>query len=161
MHSWLVCLNCLLFFELLVIKSICASSYYHLWSLQKLKHYKSFLRVIFHYFSVLTDEHTWKEEGLFKSFIAYASFTMFDFPFEAYCALRFFISRKGNLNYFLKRYTLVHNIVCVTCNMVWQFSYLAQLWSMSMLGSSLPLYIMLIVAWVQEEYVVMKHLLNL
>ena len=147
MHPWLVCLNC--------------SYYYQLWSLQKLKHYISFLCVIIHYFSVLTDEHTWKEEGLFKSFIAYASFTMFDFPFEAYCALRFFISRKGNLNYFLKRYTLVHNIVCVTCNMVWQFSYLAQLWSMSILGSSLPLYIMLIVAWVQEEYVVMKHLLNL
>ena len=109
-------------------------------------------------FSVLTDDHAWKEEGLFKSFIAYASFETLAFPFEGFLAIRFFIDRYGILSYILKRYAMVHNLVCFSFNMVWQCRYLVELWSMAILGPKLPLYFLLIMAYVQEEVVIVKHL---
>ena len=113
-------------------------------------------------YSVLTDEHKWREEGFFKSFIAYASFTMFDFPYELYLAARFFFRRRGIINHLLSKYCLLHNIVCVSCNMVWQITYLRHLLSLGLLhGSHLLFYILLIAGWIQEEYIVMMHLLNI
>ena len=62
----------------------------------------------------------------------------------------------------LKRYALLHNIFCVSANMIWQLSYLAKLYSLGILSISISLfYIVLIVGWVQEERVVMLHLWNL
>ena len=109
----------------------------------------------------MCDDQKWKEEGIFKSFIAYASFTMLDFPFELYGVIRFFIRRTGRMNVWLKRYTLLHNIVCVSCNMLWQIQYLAHLVHLGLAWSHLPLYTILIIGWIQEEYVVMSYLLNL
>lgn len=113
-----------------------------------------------HVLSVLTDDHAWKEEGLFKSFIAYASFQTLAFPFESFLAFRFFIDRYGILSYILKRYALLHNLACFSCNMVWQCRYLVELWSMKLLGSYLVLYFLLIMVYVQEEIVSMKFLWN-
>ena len=38
--------------------------------------------------SVLSDGDKWKEEGIFKNFIAHASFTVLAFPVELYLAAR-------------------------------------------------------------------------
>ena len=86
---------------------------------------------------------------------------MLDFPFELYGAIRFFISRKGTMAMVLKRYTLVHNIMCVSCNMLWQIRYLVHLVHLGMAWSHLPIYTILIIGWIQEEYVVMSYLINL
>ena len=113
-------------------------------------------------FSVLTDGNAWKEEGVFKSFIAYASFTMFDFPIEFFLAVRFFIKRNGLANALLSRYILLHNIVCVSCNMLWQFSYLIYLLNTNLIqGSHLLFYLVLILGYLQEEYVLMSYLMKL
>ena len=113
----------------------------------------------FPYFSILTEDY--RQEGIFKSFIAYASFTTLDFPYELFLAVRFFISRDGAVSSLLKRYALLHNICCVSANMIWQLSYLAKLLSLGILSSHIVFYILLIVGWVQEERVVMLHLWNL
>ena len=102
----------------------------------------------------------WQRSYL-HSFIAYASFTMIDFLFKLYGAVRFFISRKGLTSMMMKRYTLMHNIVCVSCNMLWQTRYMAHLVSLGLAWSHLPLYTILIIGWIQEEYVVMNYLLNI
>lgn len=114
------------------------------------------------HFRILTDDKAWKEEGVFKSFIAYASFTMFDFPIEFFLAVRFFIKRRGLFNNFLSRYILLHNVICVSCNMLWQFSYLLYLLNNGLIqGSHLIFYLVLIFGYIQEEYVLMSYLLRL
>ena len=75
--------------------------------------------------------------------------------------MRFFISREGVVSTLLKRYALLHNIFCVSANMIWQLSYLAKLYSLGILSRHILFYIVLIVGWVQEERVVMLHLWNL
>ena len=111
-------------------------------------------------FSILTDESRWNEEGLFKNFIAHAAFTMFAFPVEFYLAFRFFISRTGTLNSILKRLIVVHNIICVSLNFLWQAGYCIQLFYLGHLGANLYLFMLLFVAWSWEEYVVMIYLLG-
>ena len=113
----------------------------------------------FYVLSVITDDY--RQEGIFKSFIAYASFTTLDFPYELFLAVRFFISRDGVVSTLLKRYALLHNIFCVTSNMVWQLCYLVKLYSLGILYRNIIFYLILIVGWVQEERVVMLHLWNL
>ena len=113
----------------------------------------------FLYFSILTEDY--RQEGIFKSFIAYASFTTLDFPYELFLAVRFFISRDGVVSTVLKRYALLHNIACVSANMIWQLSYLTKLYSLGILSRHIVFYIILIVGWVQEERIVMLHLWNL
>ena len=108
----------------------------------------------------MTDESRWNEEGFFKNFIAHAAFTMFAFPVEFYLAFRFFISRKGTLDSILKRLIVVHNIICVSLNFVWQAGYCMQLHYLGHLGANLYLFMALFVAWTWEEYVVMIYLLR-
>ena len=43
---------------------------------------------IYSLYSVLSDADKWKEEGIFKNFIAHASFTVLAFPVELYLAAR-------------------------------------------------------------------------
>ena len=43
---------------------------------------------IYSLYSVLSDGDKWKEEGIFKNFIAHASFTVLAFPVELYLAAR-------------------------------------------------------------------------
>ena len=109
--------------------------------------------------SVIADDY--KQEGIFKSFIAYGSFTTLDFPYELFLAVRFFIERRGSLSYVLKSYTILHNVICVSCNMVWQLTYLVKLYSLGAISWNLIFYLTLILGWIQEERVVMLHLLNL
>ena len=111
--------------------------------------------------SILTDDHAWKEEGVFKSFIAYASFTILDFPFEFYLWLRYFVQRDGLTDTRMKRYVLLHNIAIVSLNMMWQARYLLQLSSLGILGSHVMGYLVLFTGWVQEEYVVMDFLFKM
>merc|ERR1719347_156205 len=105
-------------------------------------------------------------EGIFKCFIGYAAFTTLDFPYEIYLALRFFIDKKGRLNDICKRYTFLHNFLCVFSNFSWQTFYFIKLIStfynsgsgiITLLLSGL-VYSVLMAGWVQEEYVVMDHL---
>ena len=113
-------------------------------------------------FSILCDEDRWRsEEGFFKCFIAHASFTMFAFPVDMYFAVRFFINREGFLNYVLKRFCLVYNIICVSVNLLWQAGYLIYLNSIGMMGAYLPIYVILFLAWTWEEYIVMIYLFKL
>ena len=57
-----------------------------------------------HYcYSHLTDEQSWRQEGVFKSFVGYAAFTTLDFPFEVYLAARFFLARDGGAETALRR----------------------------------------------------------
>ena len=53
--------------------------------------------------SHLTDERSWRQEGVFKSFVGYAGFTTLDFPFEVYLAARFFLARDGGAETALRR----------------------------------------------------------
>ena len=113
------------------------------------------------YFSILTDGHAWKEEGVFKSFIAYAGFTSLDFPFEFYLWLRYFVQRDGLTDNLMKKYVLLHNVVIVSLNMVWQARYLLQLSGMEILKSHVLGYLVLFTGWIQEEYVVMEFLFKI
>jgi len=116
----------------------------------------------FYVLSILCDEDRWRsEEGFFKCFIAHASFTMFAFPVDMYFAVRFFINREGFLNYVLKRFCLVYNIICVSVNLLWQAGYLVYLNSIGMIGAYLPIYVILFLAWTWEEYIVMIYLFKL
>ena len=98
---------------------------------------------------------------MFKSFIAYASFTILDFPFEFYLWLRYFVQRDGLTDTRMKRYVLLHNIAIVSLNMMWQARYLLQLSSLGILGSHVMGYPVLFTGWVQEEYVVMDFLFKM
>ena len=98
---------------------------------------------------------------MFKSFIAYASFTTLDFPFELYLWVRYFVPRAGAVDTLMRRYVLLHNIVIVSCNMLWQARYLLHLHSLGILGSHVLGYLVLFTGWVQEEYVVMDFLFRL
>ena len=84
-----------------------------------------------------------------------------DFPYELFLALRFFLERTGTVSLILKRYTMLHNVFCVSCNLLWQLSYLAKLYSLGLLSTNIVFYVLLIIGWVQEERVVMLHLWNL
>ena len=117
-----------------------------------------FYTYCFDIFSILTDDHAWKKEGVFKSFIAYASFTTLDFPFELYLWLRYFVQRDGLTDSLMKRYVLLHNIAIVSLNMMWQARYLLQLSNMGILGPYAFGYLVLFTGWLQEEYVVMDFL---
>ena len=98
---------------------------------------------------------------MFKSFIAYAFFSTFDFPFYLYLGVRYFVQRAGAVDTLMKRYVLLHNIVFVSCNMLWQARYLLHLHSLGILGSHVLGYLVLFTGWVQEEYVVMDFLFRL
>ena len=110
---------------------------------------------------VLSDPVKWRGEGFFKSFIAHASFTMFAFPVELYLAIRFFIDRKGVFNSVLKKLTVIHNLVFVIWNFIWQFGYIFYLYNSNQLGGYLPLYLVILLIWSFEEYLVMIHLFKL
>lgn len=120
------------------------------------------------YIYVMRVLHTdYNVEGVFKNFIGYAVFTTLDFPFEIYLALRFFIDRQGLLNLLCKRYVFLHNLTCVTCNFLWQTFYFSSLMiSFLASGSGLAflvssvIYLVLLLGWGQEEYVVMQYLWN-
>ena len=111
--------------------------------------------------NVLSDQAKWKGEGFFKSFIAHASFTMFAFPVELYLAMRFFIDRKGVLNAVLKKLTVIHNLVFVIWNFIWQFGYIYYLHNSNQLGGYLTVYLLILLIWSFEEYLVMIHLFKL
>ena len=98
---------------------------------------------------------------MFKSFIAYASFTTLDFPFELYLWVRYFVPRAGAVDTLMRRYVLLHNIVIVSCNMLWQARYLLHLHSLGILGTNVLGYLVLFAGWVQEEYVVMDFLFRM
>ena len=61
----------------------------------------------------------------------------------------------------MKRYVLLHNIVIVSLNMVWQARYLLLLSSLGILRSQVLGYLVLFTGWVQEEYVVMEFLFKI
>ena len=61
----------------------------------------------------------------------------------------------------MKRYVLLHNIVVVSLNMVWQARYLLLLSSLGILRSQVLGYLVLFTGWVQEEYVVMEFLFKI
>lgn len=61
----------------------------------------------------------------------------------------------------MKRYVLLHNIVIVSLNMVWQARYLLLLSSLGILRSQVLGYLVLFTGWVQEEYVVMDFLFKI
>lgn len=97
----------------------------------------------------------------FKSFIAHASFPMFVFPVELYLAMGFFIHRQGLLNSVLKKLTVAHNLVFVIWNFIWQFGYIFYLHNSNQLGGYLTLYLLILLIWSFEEYLVMIHLFKL
>ena len=84
-----------------------------------------------------------------------------DFPFEFYLWLRYFVQRDGLTDSLMKKYVLLHNIVIVGLNMVWQARYLLQLSGMEILSSQVLGYLVLFTGWVQEEYVVMEFLFKI
>ena len=61
----------------------------------------------------------------------------------------------------MKKYVLLHNIVVVSLNMVWQARYLLLLSSLGILRSQVLGYLVLFTGWVQEEYVVMEFLFKI
>ena len=75
--------------------------------------------------------------------------------------MRYFVQRDGITDSLMKRYVLLHNIVIVSLNMVWQARYLLLLSSLGILRSQVLGYLVLFTGWVQEEYVVMEFLFKI
>ena len=75
--------------------------------------------------------------------------------------MRYFVQRDGLTDSLMKRYVLLHNIVIVSLNMVWQARYLLLLSSLGILRSQVLGYLVLFTGWVQEEYVVMDFLFKI
>lgn len=102
-------------------------------------------------------------EGVFKCFIAYGAFTAANFPYKVYLAGRFLVDRQGGLLRAGLYYTVCHKLVCVLANLAWQAWYSARLfsgeahWGWELLGSAL-VYTVLLAGWLQEEWVVLSHL---
>jgi len=89
--------------------------------------------VVLAYFHVIHALSTdYNVEGIFKCFIGYAGFTVLNFPYKIYLALRFFLTRSSNINNYCKRYTLCHKLLCVCINFTWQTFYFFSFSSSSM-----------------------------
>ena len=127
-------------------------------------HHVCVVLAYFHVIRVLSTDYN--VEGIFKCFIGYAGFTVLNFPYKIYLALRFFLTRSSNINNYCKRYTLYHKLLCVCINFTWQTFYFFKLlfifygtgYSILMLLLSLMFYSLLMSAWIVEECVVMDYL---
>jgi len=121
------------------------------------------LCVVLAYLHVISVLHAdYNVEGIFKCFIYYAAFTSLNFPYKLFLALRFFVRRDGRWHRLMKTVTLVHKLLCLGLNVYWQSFYLARLWPVvrhSGLMTAL-IYIGLMAGWLQEEFIVVKHLLG-
>lgn len=113
-----------------------------------------------------------------QCFIYYAVFTSINFPYKLFLALRFFVARNGGFHRGMKSVTFLHKLLCLAINLYWQSFYLGRLWpvllnsgvttgksttNINYQTSSLSpalVYIGLLAGWIQEEFVVVKHLLK-